>query len=58
VTSPIGVLGNIQNFAGQVVTGVQNAASQVGTAFQRSMELQGQAELTNAEATWPWEMRS
>jgi hypothetical protein len=50
VTSPIGVLGNIQNFAGQAVTGVQNFAGQVGSAFQRSMELQGQAEITNAEA--------
>ncbi len=41
---------SIQSLAGQVVTGVQNAASAVGSAFQRSMEIQGQAELTNAEA--------
>ena len=40
----------IQSIAGQVGTGVQNAASAVSSAFQRSMEIQGQAELTNAEA--------
>src|ERR1700730_3581734 len=35
---------------GQAATGVQNFFNQVGAAVQRSLELQGQMEMTNAQA--------